>query len=150
MKTKWEQIWAQIEKTEKELNTFLETAGLSTIALCKSKPFVKQWNDLKKSACDFDKYILVEPDEIVFPFHSQGLNDMWKRWKEYLSEQHAQLMRTRAEKSAVEYLMEISNEDEERAIKYLRYAMANRYKIFFAIDEKTTKQPAEDFANMSQ
>lgn len=150
MKNKWETIWKHIEKTDKELTLFLENAGLSTISLQKSKTLVKHWNELKKIACDFDKHILVEPDEIIFPFHSQGLNDMWKRWKAYLSEQHGQLMRSRAEKSAVEFLMEITKDDEQKAISVLRYAMANRYKNFFAIDEKTSKKPAEDFANMSQ
>lgn len=145
MKNKWENLWAQMVKTQFEMQHFLEESGLSTTALCKSKSFVKEFDTYTKMAADFDTYITAaDPLEIVFPFKTEEANEMWSRWKDYLNEQHGQLMRTRSEKSALEHLTAISKGDEVKAVKYLRYAMANRYKNFFPIEDKDIKQPPKD------
>jgi len=142
MKEKWEQFSTEVEKSNSELNEFLFNGGLNTLVLKKAEKFVKQWNSTKKLALEIEKYIMVvDPLEIQFPFKNERLTEMWQRWKDYLSEQHGQLIRTRSEKSAIEHLMELAKGDEEKALKFLRYAMTNRYKNFFAIEEKDTKQP---------
>ena len=142
MKDKWEQFSTEVEKSNSELNDFLSNAGLNTLVLKKAEKFVKQWNSTKKLALEIEKYIMVvDPLEIQFPFKNERLTEMWQRWKDYLSEQHGQLIRTRSEKSAIEHLMELAKGDEEKAVKFLRYAMTNRYKNFFAIEDKDTKQP---------
>ena len=142
MKDKWEQFSNEVEKSNSELNDFLSNAGLNTLILKKAEKFVKQWNNTKKLALEIEKYIMVvDPLEIQFPFKNERLTEMWQRWKDYLSEQHGQLIRTRSEKSAIEHLLELAKGDEEKAVKFLRYAMTNRYKNFFAIEEKDTKQP---------
>ena len=142
MKEKWEQFSTEVEKSNSELNDFLSNAGLNTLVLKKAEKFVKQWNSTKKLALEIEKYIMVvDPLEIQFPFKNERLSEMWQRWKDYLSEQHGQLIRTRSEKSAIEHLMELAKGDEEKAVKFLRYAMTNRYRNFFAIEEKDTKQP---------
>lgn len=141
----WEKCWKQLEKTNTALNDFLENGGLSTISLSRSKAFVKQWNALGKQLAEFDNFITpVEPCEIKFPFHTPEMTEMWKRWKNYLSEQHGQSMGSHSEQSALEQLTEFSRDDEEKAVKILRYAMANRYKNFFAIEEKDMKKPANE------
>jgi len=142
MKEKWEQFSTEVEKSNNELNEFLFNGGLNTLVLKKAEKFVKQWNNTKKLALEIEKYIMVvDPLEIQFPFKNERLTEMWQRWKDYLSEQHGQLIRTRSEKSAIEHLMELAKGDEEKAVKFLRYAMTNRYRNFFAIEEKDTKQP---------
>ena len=142
MKEKWEQFSTEVEKSNSELNEFLFNGGLNTLVLKKAEKFVKQWNNTKKLALEIEKYIMVvDPLEIQFPFKNERLTEMWQRWKDYLSEQHGQLIRTRSEKSAIEHLMELAKGDEEKAVKFLRYAMTNRYKNFFAIEDKDTKQP---------
>jgi hypothetical protein len=142
MKDKWEHFSAEVEKSNKELNDFLSNGGLNSLALKKAEKFVKQWNSTKKLAIEIEKHIMVvDPLEIQFPFKTERLTEMWQRWKDYLSEQHGQLIRTRSEKSAIEHLMELAKGDEEKAVKFLRYAMTNRYKNFFAIEDKDTKQP---------
>jgi len=147
MKNKWNEYIAQLEKTDKELDAFFENSGLPALALKAAAKFVKEWNALKKQTADFDKYISpVDPMEIVFPFKTKELEEMWQRWKEYLSEQHGQLIRTRAEKSALEYMEQITGGDETKAVKFLRYAMANRYRNFFVIEDSDTKKPAKNDA----
>ena len=142
MKEKWEQFSTEVEKSNSELNDFLSNSGLNTLLLKKAEKFVKQWNNTKKLALEIEKYVMVvDPLEIQFPFKNERLTEMWQRWKDYLSEQHGQLIRTRSEKSAIEHLMELAKGDEEKAVKFLRYAMTNRYKNFFVIEDKDTKQP---------
>lgn len=144
MKAKWETFCSQLEQSDAELNDLLANGGLNSLSLKKAEKFIKQWNATKNQASEIDKYIMVvDPLEIKFPFKSDKLTEIWQRWKEYLNEQHGQMMRSRSEKSAIEHLMELAKGDEERAVKYLRYAMTNRYKNFFAIEEKDTKQPAK-------
>lgn len=149
MQNKWNEYWKQIETTEKELNLFLENGCLSTIAVAKIKNFLSAWNKLKKLADDLDNYMApVEALQVKIPFKSKAFEEMWARWKEYLSEQHGQLIRSRSEQSALEHLDKISKSDDARAIEFLRYAMANRYRNFFVIDEKDTGlPPRQEFNN---
>lgn len=147
MQNKWNEYWKQLETTEKELNLFLESGCLSTIAAAKSKKFLEAWNKQKKGAAELDQYITpVEPTQVTITFKTKAFEEMWKRWKEYLSEQHGQLIRSRSEQSALEHLDKISKGDDTRAIEFLRYAMANRYRNFFVIDEKDAGLPPKSEA----
>lgn len=142
MQTKWNEYWKQLELVDKELTDFLDNGCLSTIATGKAKKFLNAWNTQKKLASELDQYITpVEGMQVSIPFKSKAFEEMWIRWKEYLSEQHGQLVRSRSEQSALEHLDKISKGDDARAIEFLRYAMANRYRNFFVIDEKDTGLP---------
>ena len=142
MQTKWNEYWKQLETVDKELTEFLENGCLSTIAAGKAKKFLNAWNTQKKIAYELDQYITpVEGLQVKIPFKSKAFEEMWTRWKEYLSEQHGQLVRSRSEQSALEHLEKIAKGDDARAIDFLRYAMANRYRNFFVIDEKDTGLP---------
>ena len=145
MKEKWNEYWKQLENCEAELNNFLESSSMSDMVVAQMKKFLSSWNKQKKLAAEIDQYITpVAPLEIKLPFSSDEFTDMWQRWKEYLNEQHGQMMRTRSEKSALEHLNKLSKGNDEKAVEFLRYAMANRYRNFFAIEERDTKQPAKE------
>lgn len=148
MQNKWNEYWKQLETVENELNDFFENGCLSTIAVTKSKKFLAAWNKQKKLASEMDQYISpVEATQVKIPFKTKAFEEMWNRWKEYLSEQHGQLIRSRSEQSALEHLEKISKADDARAIEFLRYAMANRYRNFFVIDEKDTGLPPKPEGN---
>lgn len=143
MISKWEEFWKQLELTDNELNDFLENGGLSTIALTKAKKFIQAWNKQKKIASEIDQYISpVVPAQVEIPFRSSGFSEMWTRWKDYLLEQHGQLIKSRSEISALEHLKRITKGNDELAIECLRYAMANRYRNFFLVEDKDNKMPA--------
>lgn len=149
MQTKWNECWKQLETVDKELTDFLENGCLSTIAVTKAKKFIDAFNKLKKIAADMDDYISpVDAMHVKIPFKSKAFEEMWQRWKEYLSEQHGQLIRSRSEQSALEHLEKISKADDARAVEFLRYAMANRYRNFFAIDDRdATLPPKQETTN---
>ena len=144
MLTKWNEYWQQIESCDEELSDFLENGGLSSIAISKSKKFLSNWNKQKKMAHELDQYISpVDPLIFESPFQSEHFAEIWARWKEYLTEQHGQLMKSRSEKSALEHLHKLSKGNDDRAVDFLRYAMANRYRNFFYVDDLDSKQPAK-------
>lgn len=145
MKTAWDKLTKQLDDMDGAFNDFLVNGMLSKVTADKVKPVIKQFNGLKKQIADFDSFVTpVAPLDLQYSFNSEELREMWQRWKEYLSEQHGQIMRTRSEKSAMEYLKEITGGDEKKAIRFLRYAMANRSKSFYAIGESEAKQPAKE------
>lgn len=143
MKQKWAEICTVLTDADKEFTAFIESAGLAANDMKKLQKFIKAWNLLKKQAVDFDTYLQpAEALEIELPFKSEAFERMWKRWKEYLSEQHGILIRSRSEVSALEHLDNISKGDENAAMYYLRYAMTTRYRSFFVVDEKDAAKPA--------
>lgn len=144
MKTKWKAICDQLNDADTEFENFLDKAGLSGMALKQANAFIKKFNTLKKAAADFDTFITPVELEIKFPFHTKEMTEIWARWKNYLSEQHGEIMRTNSEQSALEHLNTISKGDEAKAVEFLRYAMTCRYRNFFAIDEKASTQPAKN------
>ena len=144
MKAKWKKICEQLTTANTDFEDFLDNAGLSLLSIKKSEKFIKSWNLLKKSAAEFDKYIAPVEMEIKFPFHTPEMTEMWERWKNYLSEQHGEIIRTASEQSALEHLHEISKGDEKKAVHFLRFAMTKRYKNFFQVEDKDVKQPAKN------
>lgn len=143
MISKWEEFWKQLEATDKELTEFLENGGLSSLSHTKAKKFINAWNKQKKMASELDQYISpVAPAQVEIPFKSSKFTEMWSRWKDYLLEQHGQLIRSRSEISALEHLKKITKGNDELAIECLRYAMANRYRNFFLVEDKDNKMPA--------
>lgn len=145
MNEKWKQVTKQLVESDSELSSFLDNGGLSTANLAKIKPFITKFNRFKKLMAEFDNFISpVDPIEVKSPFKTPELADMWTRWKEYLSEQHGDVMRSRSEKSAIELLNEITECDEQKAIHSLRYVMANRYRNFFLVEIKDASKPPVD------
>ena len=145
MQKKWNDYWKQMATTDDELDALLESGALSTVTISKARKFISAWNKLKKQADELDQFITpVEPIQVTIPFHSPEFAELWKRWKEYLQEQHGEGVRSRAELSALEHLEKLSKNDENKASAILRYAMANRYRNFFAIDEKDNNQPPKE------
>lgn len=138
----WNNICAQIETSETRLSEFIETAGLSASQLKKLQKFTCEWNKTKKLAEAFDQFILpVDPIKVESPFDQEDFRYIWKTWKEYLQEQHGRLMRTRMEQMSLDYLGEISDNNVDLAINYLRFAMANGYKGFFKVEDKAKSNP---------
>jgi hypothetical protein len=145
MKGHWDKLLQQLDELDASFLDFLENGMLSKVTADKVKPVIKKFNGLKKQIADFDVFVSpVAPLELSYSFESEELREMWQRWKEYLSEQHGQIMRTRSEKSAMEHLNDISGGDEKKAIRYLRYAMSSRSKSFYVVGESDVKEPAKE------
>lgn len=138
----WNEICAQIETSEGKLQEFIGSSGMSASQLKKLQKFIDEWNKIKKQAEAFDKFITpLDPIKIESPFDQDDFRYIWKMWKEYLQEQHGILMRSRMEKMGLEYLSDISDNNPDLAINYLRFAMKSGYKSFFKVEEKDNTTP---------
>lgn len=150
MITNWNNICAQIEIADTKLNEFIDTSGLSASQLKKLQKFTLEWNKTKKLAEDFDQFISpVDPIKVESPFDQQDFRYIWKMWKEYMSEQHGILIRTRREQMSLDYLSDISTNNVDVAIGYLRFAMAHGYRKFFIVTEQAKSTPEKTDKNGS-
>ena len=133
----WTEIWQQFENSEAKLSDFIENAGLSASQVNRFKKFLCEWTKLKKKAEIFEEHIApLEPYKVEHPFSQDDFRHTWKIWKEYLQEQHSKLMKSRWEQMSLNHLAEISENNSDLAISYLRYAMARGAQNFFKVDEK--------------
>lgn len=144
MQQTWENIWKQFEKSSNEFDSYIDS-GIPTISQNKVKRFIREFDKLKDLANDFDKLMQnpIDPVDINIPFEEQAFIDTWKYWKEYLLETFGKSYKSREEQMALEYLEELSSGDPSKAIRYLKYSMANGYRKFFEVTEKNYKAPKE-------
>jgi hypothetical protein len=150
MITHWKEICQQIGTAEINLTEFIDKGGLSATQLKKLQKFTSEWNKSTAMADAFDKFLTpVDPIKIESPFDQDDFRYIWKTWKEYLTEQHGKLMRSRMEQMSLDYLSEISGNNVDLAIGYLRFAMANGYRTFFKVEEKQKSIPLKTDKNGS-
>lgn len=86
----------------------------------------------------------VDPIKVESPFDQEDFRYMWKMWKEYLTEQHGVLMRTRMEQASLDFLSEISENNPDKAIDAIRFAMKSNWKSLYKIEEKDKSTPKTD------
>lgn len=142
----WDNIWKQLEASDKELEVFLESGGLTNSMIKKFNGFVKNWNSLKKMMEDFDQFVTpIEPITNILPWETDDFANVWKFWKEYLQEQHGQIMRSRAEKMALAYLEQLADSNEENACKIIEFTCYIRAKSFILPPKK--KEDNNNVAN---
>ena len=150
MKKEWDKFCAQIETANAQFEGFIEGGGLSALQGKKLQKFTKEWNSLKKMAEQLDQFISpVDPIKVESPFDQEDFRYIWKMWKEYLMEQHGILVRSRMEQASLDFLSEISDNDPDKAISYIRFAMKGPYRSFFKVDEKTKSTPEKALADES-
>jgi plasmid replication initiation protein len=150
MITHWNEICQQIELADKKLDEFIEKAGLSASQLKRLQKYTSELNKVKKLANAFDEFLApVDPIAIESPFDQDDFRYIWKTWKEYNQEQHGRLMRSRMEQMSLHYLAEISENNPDVAIGYLRFAMANGYRSFFKVEAKDKTTPPKANKNGS-
>lgn len=140
-------FWQSLTDANDELNSFI-AAGVPPTTGKRHKAFLRRWDDMKEKAaalCDAIEQLTElnpEPVEVKLPFDGQPFADAWNEWKDYLAEQHNKRMKSRMERAALAHLKELSGGNEETALQYLRFAMANGYPRFFKVTEKSSEQPA--------
>jgi hypothetical protein len=146
MKNQWDKTYESIVLFKDSLEEYFSQLP-QTNALRKIQTQVmNQWKEAHKNIREFDTYVSpVSNVQILFPTKDELLMNTWNFWKEYLTEQHGIVMRSRYEKKSLQLLWEISEEDPLKAIECLNYAMSKGYKAFFKIEanQKFIK-PKED------
>lgn len=138
----WNTFCEQITEAENRLNEFIESSGLSALQLKKLQKFIKEWNGVKAIAEDFDRFVNpIDPIKVESPFDQDDFRYIWRTWKEYLQEEHGITMRSRREQMALDLLSELSENNADKAIYFLRFAMGHGYRKFFIVGEKDKTTP---------
>lgn len=147
---KWKELFNRLEKADAQFSAFLE-AGIAPSTISKLKPFISDFNKLKKTAVDFEELMIpVEPIEVHWPFDDDMLRPVWDYWKNYLIQQHGIRYGTYAEQEALEYLHQLHEGDSQMAKQSLKYSMANLYSRFFKVkDNENTQQNKHQSGNHS-
>ena len=141
----WNEFCTQIEASDGKLSEFIESAGLSSLQVKKLQKFTYEWNKMKKLAEAFDQFVApLDPIKVESPFDQEDFRYIWKMWKEYLREQHGILMRTRMEQASLDFLSEISDNNPDRAINNIRFAMKSNWKSIYKVEEKDKTTPKTD------
>lgn len=138
----WNTLCERLATTDNNLNNFIETAGLSALQIKKMQKFIKEWNGVKNLAEDFDRFVNpIDPIKVESPFDQDDFRYIWRTWKEYLQEEHGITMRSRREQMALDLLSELSENNPDKAIYFLRFAMGNGYRKFFIVDDNAKRSP---------
>lgn len=138
-----ERLRIEIEKRKK----FTESRRLN--ALNTKKP------DKKASAKHMDKHMENENrnknrnkkeivNKIIFPFDSKNFIDTWDLWIKFRNENHWTKYKEIGAQAALKKLAEISNGDEETAIKIINQSIENSWKGLFEL--KNNKKINGEFA----
>lgn len=152
MKQEWENIGTEIHNVKQELENLLEMLPQSAKIHKQVNALNKVWKRLQKSIGDFDAFVMpVKSVKVSSPLlEDPDFRKAWQNWKEYLSEQHGIVMRSRAELEALKRMGLYTDDKPEPAIKYLSFAISRMDKNFYVVkndplfmgepEEKETKK----------
>lgn len=74
---------------------------------------------------------LIKPIKITMPFEGTDFKDAWECYKAYLIEVHQQSIVSRREKIMLERLVKLSDNNKQRAMKMLKFFIANGLKSMY-------------------
>lgn len=136
MKQSWDILQNDLLNLKTQIEELLEILPKSTVFYKKTMVLNKSWKNVLKSVHDVDAFITpVKSIKVHSPLlDNDEFKATWIFWKEYLSEQHGIVMRSRAEFMSLKRLMDISGNDPKSAIHTLEFVMSrptdkNFYKI---------------------
>ena len=140
MKEIWNDAWNELECVNKRMNEYLEKSTVNSL-----KQLTTAINRLNEKCEKFDTYMQPsEPKEIELPFTSKEFADTWNTWKDYLQEQHGQVIRSRSQQSALTILKQYAEDNEETAIFMLHHAMMTRARNFYKVTKETATKIETD------
>lgn len=151
LKKSWQKVWTNANEFNAELRLFTDR-NLTVAQKIKAKGLLKQWDGLTQSLEKFydlfevsgQEQVAVQAVELKLPFEDGQFAAEWQNWKDYLKEQHAITISSRAEQKQLKRLMVLSNNNKDAACKIIDYSMAFFYKGFFSIDDTPTKAKSDN------
>ena len=118
---------------------------LTSYNLIDSKLNIKQLSNSSITVKDMDKDMEEDmdkdkdKDQIIFPFDSDEFKEVWDLWMKFRAENKWIKYKKIGMQAALNKLSEISNGNEQEAIKIINNSIANSYRGFFEIKESKNK-----------
>lgn len=140
MKKTWEELGEQVHKLQSTIQEIIEVLPNSPAMYKRERQLKADWEKFKRLFNKFDGFVTpVAPVNVKEPWNDPEFLETWKYWKDYLIEQHGVFIRSRSEVMALKQLKDITENNPQKAIKYLEYAISGRYQNFFKLDEEQDK-----------
>jgi len=137
-------FWDNLSNTMIEFNTIMAELAKEQINDPRLKRATKKmidiWTKIINQRNELDK--LMEPIpaiEIKMPFPGPEFAEMWKTYKEYLTEDYGIQIGSRRESIMLNTLKKLADSNEKRAMDMLELYIANGYKSMFKPSEKQLK-----------
>lgn len=73
----------------------------------------------------------IDPEDIILPYENPQFAEYWKRYKEYLQEEHHIFMQSRRENELLKVLKVWGGESDKKAISILSFLIRSGYRSFF-------------------
>ena len=149
MKDTWDELFVNLDNYATIMKEFIAMVPHSLTLHKEIKKLEKIWRRIQTNVNKFEKefnpakpIIINIPDE----FNRDDFLIAWQEWKDYLAEQHNEIMLTRSETNALELLLEESEGNVKEAIYMLKYASGHRYTKFFKVNknEISNLKPGND------
>ena len=145
MKQTWDKLYESLVLFKDELQEYISVLPQNKSLKKQQNRVLSLWKESLKNIREFDKFVSpVSPVEILFPNSNQKFINTWNYWKDYLSEQHGIIMRSRYEMQALKLLWDIADQDHLKAIEYLNYAMSRGYRNFFKVNKNAKLKPNDN------
>jgi hypothetical protein len=137
MKDHWEKLGAEAHALKEHIEEMLEMAPKSARFYKLTGDINKAWTKFQKAMNDMDQFIApVKSVEVKCAMLADAaFAETWAMWKDYLNEQHGLTMRSRAELMALKRIVDISENNAAKAVKYLEFAMGRIDKNFYKVNE---------------
>jgi len=111
----------------------------------KRNPTVNPKKTQKKPLEDEDGSIVIEDKEVVkeiiYPFESDFFMDQWEHWKTFKKKEfNFKYKSIQSEQASLSELAKLSNNNEQNAIGIIHQSMANGWRGFFELKNKTPEK----------
>ena len=91
-----------------------------------------RWEKLRKLTDAIGELIVpIDPEDIILPYENPQFAEYWKRYKEYLQEEHHNFMQSRRENELLKVLKVWGGESDKKAISILSFLIRSGYRSFF-------------------
>ncbi|KAA6337762.1 hypothetical protein EZS27_014191 [termite gut metagenome] len=104
------------------------------------KQINNKWEIIRKKANYISEIISpIDPEKIEYPYSGEVFITYWKRYKDYLKEEHHVFIRTRRENELLKTLKIFagtSEKSEKKAISILSFLIRSGYRSFFRPTDK--------------
>ncbi len=113
---------------------------------------LKRRKDIQQTGLDFDlpkRYSTSSTKhELIIPF-SEVFNQIWQQWKSYLKAEHNSGYNSiQSEQASLKTVASLARGIEEKAIAIVEQSMANRWKTFYELKNKTNSKNENSNSNI--
>lgn len=137
MKEQWDKYVDQLSVFGDDITELLNALkpGPKTDKIIRSVN--SRWEKLRKQTELFGQNISpIDPEEITLPYQSSQFENYWKKYKDFLQEEHHIFMKSRRENEMLKVLRGWAGDSDKKALEILSFLIRSGYRGFFRPTDK--------------